>query len=298
MLAMSELGEQLKHARLDKNLSLDEVQTVTKIQKRYLEAIENGGFDKLPGSFYTKAFIKSYAEAVGLNYDSLMEQFEHELPRPSQPVESLPPRKTRTSIPSPTRSKFAAALPGLFVFLIVIGILAIIWMLSINSNNDSTLNDVSDDSQNVEVEQNKNAISNKDNKVEPIKEEESDDNVDNEVDEENDNTDEQRGQLEKVSVSGDTTNYVLSDTDEFHVEFTFSGESWLKIQGDSGKVYVNEGYSDEQDATFDFRDEPSVRIRIGSTPHVKMMVNGIDIDLEQQPVAQTVKIEFHKEVTD
>lgn len=286
---MSELGEQLKHARLDKNISLDEVQTRTKIQKRYLEAIENGDFDKLPGSFYTKAFIKSYAEAVSLDYDSLMKQYGHELPESPQSVESLPPRRTRTSIPSPTRSKLSAALPGLFVFLIVIGILAIIWMLNINSNDDSALKEeVDQNSQNVEVEQNKNAISNKDNKVEPIKDAESNDTVD----EGDDNTVQQSGQLEKISVSGDTTNYVLSETDEFHVKFTFSGESWLKIQGNNGKVYVNEGYSEKQDATFDFSDESGVRIRIGSTPHVKMTVNDIEVDLEKQPIAQTVKIEL------
>lgn len=292
VLAMSELGEQLKQSRKEKNISLEEIQAITKIQKRYLEAIENGEFDKLPGSFYTKAFIKSYAEAVGLDYETLMQNYEHELPKTSHPVESLPPRKARTSVTSPTQRKFANALPGIVVFLIVIGILALIWMLSINSNEDSVLDEATDSSQNVEVEQNENAISDQDNKMEPIVEDEENDSVD-EMTEEEGSPEEQQGQLDEVEKQGDRTNYVLSNTDEFHVEFTFSGESWLKIEGNQGQVHVNEGFSEGDDISFDFTDEDRVRIRIGSTPQVTMRVNGMDVVLEDQPVAQTIIIEFN-----
>lgn len=293
---MSELGEQLKRAREEKQISLDEIQELTKIQKRYLQAIENGDFDKLPGAFYTKAFIKSYAEAVGLNYEALIQEFGHELPRPSQPTESLPPRRLRPTIISPARSKFTSILSGLLVFFIVIGIFAIIWMVSISSNDDNTLDEASetDNEQNVVVEQNKNAISDDEHKAEPIREKDDkkDDEDKNEVVQ---NEPDNRGNLEKVSVSGDTTNFILSGTDEFQVDFTFHGDSWLKIQGGSGKLYVNKGFSNGDKATFDFRDEQRVRIRIGSTPSMKMFVNGEEVELEQQPVAQTVKIEFQKQ---
>lgn len=69
---MSELGQQLKEARLQKGLSLDDVQEMTKIRKRYLEAIETGDYKVLPGSFYVRAFIKTYAETVGLNPDEIL----------------------------------------------------------------------------------------------------------------------------------------------------------------------------------------------------------------------------------
>ena len=39
------IGDNLRQARLNKNISLDELQQKTKIQKRYLEAIEKGAFD-------------------------------------------------------------------------------------------------------------------------------------------------------------------------------------------------------------------------------------------------------------
>lgn len=71
---LSELGQFLKQARVEKNISIEEIQEITKIRKRYLEAIENGEYDVLPGQFYARAFIKSYSEAIGLNAEDVLQQ--------------------------------------------------------------------------------------------------------------------------------------------------------------------------------------------------------------------------------
>lgn len=63
---MSEIGKTLKTARIEKGYTLDDLQQITKIQKRYLIAIEDENFAALPGDFYVKAFIKQYAEMSGL----------------------------------------------------------------------------------------------------------------------------------------------------------------------------------------------------------------------------------------
>ncbi len=65
---MNEIGQRLHDLRVEKGLSIDDIQARTKIQKRYLINIEQGEFDQLPGEFYVRAFIKQYIQALG--YDS------------------------------------------------------------------------------------------------------------------------------------------------------------------------------------------------------------------------------------
>ena len=70
------IGAKLRQARLDKHISLDELQQMTKVQKRYLEAIEADRFEQLPGTFYVRAFIRQYAAAVGEDGDKLVSVFD------------------------------------------------------------------------------------------------------------------------------------------------------------------------------------------------------------------------------
>ncbi|MCD5533541.1 helix-turn-helix domain-containing protein [Lactobacillus delbrueckii] len=76
---MSGIGEQLRKAREAKGLSISDIEKATKIQSRYLEAIENNDFDKLPGDFYVRAFIRQYAQIVGLDGKELLSQYQGEV---------------------------------------------------------------------------------------------------------------------------------------------------------------------------------------------------------------------------
>ena len=72
---MSGIGEKLRKAREAKGLSISDIEKTTKIQSRYLEAIENNEFDKLPGDFYVLAFIRQYAQIVGLDGKELLNEY-------------------------------------------------------------------------------------------------------------------------------------------------------------------------------------------------------------------------------
>lgn len=75
---MTDIGTILKEARKEKGLTLDDLQQTTKIQKRYLIAIEDGDFAALPGKFYVRAFIKQYAETVGIDPEELLAKLDED----------------------------------------------------------------------------------------------------------------------------------------------------------------------------------------------------------------------------
>ena len=72
---MKTIGQELKKAREEKELSLKEVADKTKIQSRYLEALENGDWERLPEEVYLRGFIKTYAQHLGLDAPALVEAY-------------------------------------------------------------------------------------------------------------------------------------------------------------------------------------------------------------------------------
>jgi cytoskeleton protein RodZ len=73
------VGEQLKAARTDRGLTLNEVAAQTRIPVRHLEAIEISDFAALPGSTYSLGFAKSYARFVGLDAGKIADELRTEL---------------------------------------------------------------------------------------------------------------------------------------------------------------------------------------------------------------------------
>lgn len=122
---MSDLGQLLRKARTERNLSLDQVQETTKIRKRYLEAIEEGKYSILPGTFYVRAFIKQYSEAVGLDPDEVFRLYAHEIPSADVEPSAEPVRmKRRRSVHTPERAgKWASALLMIAFPLLIAGVI-------------------------------------------------------------------------------------------------------------------------------------------------------------------------------
>lgn len=136
---MSELGRHLKEARLQKGMSLDDVQEVTKIRKKYLEAIETGDYKVLPGSFYVRAFIKTYAEAVGVNPDELLQEHGNVavVPKEESTMESVIQKRSRR----PETERNAKWLPTLLMWVFPVLIIAVIYMYASDkggSGNDNS----------------------------------------------------------------------------------------------------------------------------------------------------------------
>jgi cytoskeleton protein RodZ len=93
---MSSIGERLREERLRRSWSLDRISEQTRINSRFLEALEADELDKLPGSFFARSFVRQYAKALGLDE----RQFEPELERLTTPPEAVPIE------PQPVREEF------------------------------------------------------------------------------------------------------------------------------------------------------------------------------------------------
>ncbi|HEX6218220.1 MAG TPA: helix-turn-helix domain-containing protein, partial [Sphingomicrobium sp.] len=72
-------GQQLRAAREDKGLSLEDIATQTRIPRRHLESLEESDWSRLPAPTYTIGFAKSYASAVGLDRTEIGDQLRSEL---------------------------------------------------------------------------------------------------------------------------------------------------------------------------------------------------------------------------
>lgn len=72
---MKTVGEILKKVRIEKRLTFEDIETTTRIRKKFLIALEENDWDKLPSLPYIKGFIKSYSSFLGLKPDEMVAIF-------------------------------------------------------------------------------------------------------------------------------------------------------------------------------------------------------------------------------
>ena len=72
---MAQFYKELRELRLSKEISLEELETRTKINIKYLSAIEEGNFEILPVP-YLRLFLRAYAIEIGGDSDRALEQFD------------------------------------------------------------------------------------------------------------------------------------------------------------------------------------------------------------------------------
>src|SRR5438270_9345408 len=79
---MPEIGATLREARMRARIDMSEIEATTKIRAKYLRALENEEWGLLPGPTFVKSFLRTYAQALGLDGKALVEEYraEHESP--------------------------------------------------------------------------------------------------------------------------------------------------------------------------------------------------------------------------
>jgi len=115
-MARGNFGERLKREREMREVSLEELTKATRISTRFLLALENEDWEKLPGGVFGHGFVRTIARYLGLDEESLLG--EYDMARGGQALAE--PAKPEERIPSPPKWLPMAAV--VVVLLIVIAL--------------------------------------------------------------------------------------------------------------------------------------------------------------------------------
>ncbi|HVO56401.1 MAG TPA: RodZ domain-containing protein [Dongiaceae bacterium] len=117
-MAKGTFGERLKRERELREVTLDEVSSATRIAPRFLEALENEQWERLPGGVFGRGFVRSIARYLGLSEENLLA--EYDLARGETANASA--QKPEERIPSPPR--WIPALVVVLIFALLAGLAA------------------------------------------------------------------------------------------------------------------------------------------------------------------------------
>ena len=83
---METIGKYLKRVRETCGYSLEDVAGITRINLRYLEAIEKDDFEKIPGETFSHGFIRSFARCIGISDEEISRKIRETLKTEPQAV--------------------------------------------------------------------------------------------------------------------------------------------------------------------------------------------------------------------
>jgi cytoskeletal protein RodZ len=128
---MAEIGATLRETRMRARIDVSEIEAQTKIRAKYLRALENEEWDLLPGPTFVRSFLRTYAQALGLDDKALVDEYRRLYEQPVEldhqpPVMAAPARRSRaTERGRPSRGyAIAVGAIGLLIVLLVVGLLS------------------------------------------------------------------------------------------------------------------------------------------------------------------------------
>jgi cytoskeleton protein RodZ len=122
---MGDIGEQLRQARHEAGLSLDQISARTKIKKSFLGAIEREDFEQLPRGVFRRGFIRAYAREVCLDAEAIVQEYMAEFEPSTSPSSALvlPADRVDSELPADNRRRRQL----LMVTVLLLAVLAL-WM--------------------------------------------------------------------------------------------------------------------------------------------------------------------------
>lgn len=282
-----EIGEKLRAARLAKGFTLDDIQQSTKIQKRYLNAIESGDFEQLPGDFYVRAFTKQFAQAVDLDAEELLVNAPQEVIEPTTDLSNSRTdldNVTRTGMdmePTPT-DKIQSLVPKIIIGLLVVVVLVVIWVIAMSlsartsSQHNADISSVSVSSTKVNKADKIAESSSKATKKKATKKDKEKSNKSNDL------------KIGDGQVSGSTTAYAVSgdDATKAHtIVISSKYRTWVSVTTNDGTSLANEMVQADGSKEIDVpANTTSVIVRSGFATGTSLTLDKQDVTIPDSQI--------------
>ncbi len=285
---MQELGDLLREARLEKGMTLEDVENITKIRKRYLEAIEEGDFKVLPGTFYVRAFIKSYAETVGLDAEQVMRLYRNVVPDPDSQThnEIYTKSRRRKNINTEKWSKLASTLVFICFLAVVVGV--IYYYLDQNAEPRNEIDENIPITQKEEMPEDPDGTIS-DHVIEP------DTSADPSIPLQPEPEPQPEPVLAKVGTENGADLYVLKHADKLHIRMeSESNDCWYAVyDGGYRQNQIDTGTLKPGEAK-DYEFEEVGHFHLGFAKTIKLTVNGIEFKPSEREGSFHVMIQLEK----
>ena len=296
-ITLETIGEKLQKARIDRGLTIGDLQKITKIQRRYLEAIEENDFDAMPSDYYKRTFIRQFAEAVGLNPRPLLRRLdgkpEEELTNTmalSMPVKGS--RKSKYNETNTKKSLIASYIPVALLVLVVVAIIGtIVWAIMLDSEKGP-----------IVPTPNKTTIIDSGSKLETSTTTEKSETEESTEDSEKTEEKKKETNISLVSDDGETVVYKLANWEK-PMKVAFKGldnAAWVGLQNSQTQeiFYQYTIQPKEELETFVPDELDSFSIVVGASRNVTIFINGEEIKFnEKTPVDGKKMITLEKGTT-
>ena len=297
-ITLETIGEKLQKARIDRGLTIGDLQKITKIQRRYLEAIEENDFDAMPSDYYKRTFIRQFAEAVGLNPRPLLRRLdgkpeEEELTNTmalSMPVKGS--RKSKYNETNTKKSLIASYIPVALLVLVVAAIIGtIVWAIMLDSEKGP-----------IVPTPNTTTIVDSGSKLETSTTTEKSETEESTKDSEKTEEKKKETNISLISDDGETVVYKLANWEK-PMKVAFKGldnAAWVGLQNSQTQeiFYQYTIQPKEELETFVPDELDSFSIVVGASRNVTIFINGEEIKFnEKTPVDGKKMITLEKGTT-
>ena len=123
-MTTEEVGKELAQARIARGLTLHDVERDTRISRDYLHALEAGELEVIPAPVYARAFLRTYAQYLGLNAAALIQHLPGAKPDPEPQLTPLPQVGRQAAAPAISAGWMVGVV--VVVLLVALGLL-VLW---------------------------------------------------------------------------------------------------------------------------------------------------------------------------